>query len=146
MAKRVRIKDIAEKAGVSKGTVDRVIHNRGNVAPEVRERVQAVMDELKYRPNIIASTLASNKKWKIATLLPDPSEDWFWAQPQQGIEQAIAAVGDYGMTVDVYHFPDKNAAAFAKTGAQILKKKYDAILLAPLYFKEAHHFLNQCVL
>ena len=65
MAKRVRIKDIAERAGVSKGTVDRVIHNRGNVAPAVKQRVLEVMKELNYRPNILASALAYNKNWTL---------------------------------------------------------------------------------
>lgn len=144
MGKRVRIIDIAKKAGVSKGTVDRVIHKRGNVAPNVLQRVQAVMEELDYRPNIIASALASNKTWRIATLLPNPAEDLFWEHPDNGIKHATDMVRDYGMTVDVYHFEDENAAAFAKEGAKILKKDYDGVLVAPIYFNEAHGFLNKC--
>ena len=94
MAKRVRIKDIAERAGVSKGTVDRVIHNRGNVAPAVKERVLEVMKELNYRPNILASALAYNRIWKIAALIPAPEEDVFWQQPKKGIERAMEAIPD----------------------------------------------------
>jgi len=145
MAKRVRIIDIAKKAGVSKGTVDRVIHKRGNVAPEVEQKVLKVMEELNYRPNIIASTLASNKTWQIATLLPDPSEDLFWEEPQKGIEHAIKATQDYGLRVDIYNYPDGDAAAFLQTAKKILKGNYDALLIAPLYFKEAHNILDQCV-
>ena len=48
MKKRVRIKDIADKAGVSTGTVDRVLHDRGRVAPNVKKRVLEVVDELGY--------------------------------------------------------------------------------------------------
>ena len=44
---KIRIKDIAERAGVSVGTVDRIIHGRGNVSPISMERVQKVLDEIK---------------------------------------------------------------------------------------------------
>ena len=57
--KHIRIKDIAEKAGCSIGTVDRVIHKRGKVSPEVRERIEAIMKELDYRPDLNARALAS---------------------------------------------------------------------------------------
>ena len=54
MKRRVRIKDVAEKAEVSTGTVDRVIHNRGNVNPEVKKKVLKVIFL-----NIIKSLLVS---------------------------------------------------------------------------------------
>ncbi len=52
MAQKIRIKDIARLAGVSAGTVDRVLHNRGNVSTEARRAIEAVFREVDYRPNI----------------------------------------------------------------------------------------------
>ena len=57
---RATIKMIAEKAGVSIGTVDRVLHDRPYVKAEVRERVLQVMEELDYHPNHMASALATS--------------------------------------------------------------------------------------
>lgn len=57
---RATIKMIAEKAGVSIGTVDRVLHDRPYVKAEVRSRVLQVMEELHYRPNHMASALATS--------------------------------------------------------------------------------------
>jgi len=54
---RTTIKMIAERAGVSIGTVDRVLHDRPYVKVEVRERVLRVMEELDYHPNRMASAL-----------------------------------------------------------------------------------------
>lgn len=144
MSKRIRIIDIAKKAGVSKGTVDRVIHKRGNVAAKVEQKILEVMKELKYRPNIIASTLASNKTWKVAIILPDPAEDLFWEHPQLGVEHAIQATKDYGMQADIFNFSDGDIDGFLRVAKKVLKKKYDALLLAPLYFKEAHEVLDIC--
>ena len=46
------IKDIARMAGVSAGTVDRVLHNRGDVSPKSKAKVQKVLDEIHYQPNV----------------------------------------------------------------------------------------------
>ncbi|MGS0527349.1 LacI family DNA-binding transcriptional regulator [Zobellia nedashkovskayae] len=56
------IKDIAEEAKVSTGTVDRVIHKRPGVSPKTREKVQKLLDKYDFERNILASTLAFKKK------------------------------------------------------------------------------------
>ena len=57
------IKDIARMAGVSAGTVDRVLHNRGDVSPKSKAKVQKVLDEIHYQPNVFAIGLAAKKKY-----------------------------------------------------------------------------------
>lgn len=58
---RIRIKDIARQAGVSVGTIDRVLHGRSGVSAESRKKVEEVLKQLDYQPNMYASALASNK-------------------------------------------------------------------------------------
>lgn len=58
---RVTIKQIAEQAGVSRGTVDRVLNHRGKVRPEVEDRVRRIARELGYRPNILGRALGMNR-------------------------------------------------------------------------------------
>lgn len=144
MENRVRIKDIAEKAGVSKGTVDRVLHKRGNVSPEARKKVLAAIEELDYQRNIIASALAYNRVWKIAALLPRPEEDPFWQQPKIGIGRAHRAVRDYGVSINFYHFAEANSDEFLSASRKILEGGYDAVLVAPIFAKEGHDFLDEC--
>ena len=62
---KVRIKDIAEQSGVSVGTVDRILHNRPNVSKTAREKVEKVLKEINYQPNMYASALAYNKSYII---------------------------------------------------------------------------------
>ena len=59
--KKIRIVDIAKLAGVSPGTVDRVIHNRGRIAPDKKERIEEIIKQLGYRPNIAARLLATGQ-------------------------------------------------------------------------------------
>ena len=46
MPEKIRIKDIAESAGVSVGTVDRVLHNRPNVSAKARKKVEEALRTL----------------------------------------------------------------------------------------------------
>lgn len=47
----ITLNQIAEICGVSRGTVDRALHNKGNVRPAVAERSKAVATEYGYTPN-----------------------------------------------------------------------------------------------
>ena len=51
----IRIVDIAKMAGVSVGTVDRVIHNRGRVSEENRKKVQNILEMVHYKQHRMAS-------------------------------------------------------------------------------------------
>ena len=53
MTDKIRIKDIAQQSGVSVGTVDRVLHNRPNVSPAAREKVEKILKEMNYFINWI---------------------------------------------------------------------------------------------
>ena len=71
MAKEnITIKDIAARAGVSTGTVDRVLHKRPNVSKSALEKVNKALEELDYRPNMYASALAYNKTYTFYVVLP----------------------------------------------------------------------------
>ena len=139
----VRIKDVALKAGVSTGTVDRVIHKRGNVKKDVRERVEQVMSELGYKRNFIASTLAYNRKLRISVLIYNHN-DPYWIQIKEGIERAQQATSHYGVQIEIHHADQSDPTVFTKVAHQILLKRPDAILFAPVFIKEASAFLKEC--
>jgi len=146
MKDRIRIKDIALKAGVSTGTVDRVIHNRGNVSAATRQRVKEVMEELGYEPNIMASTLAYNRQFRVVVLLPDYQEDPYWSQPNQGIEKARLAIRHYGLELDRYYFDPHDVDGYLHIIDEIWSKPDlpDAILFAPLFLRESQALLDKC--
>jgi LacI family transcriptional regulator len=63
--KRITIKQVAKMAGVSTQTVSRVINDRPDVAPETRERVQQVIEELKYQPSALARSLIQQRSYTL---------------------------------------------------------------------------------
>ena len=91
-------------ADVSVGTVDRVIHGRSGVSESSRKRVEEILKQLDYQPNMYASALASNKKYAFACLLPLHEKGEYWTDVETGIHNAVETYSDFN--VAVYFFND----------------------------------------
>ena len=75
----ITIKELAKRAGVSRGTVDRVLNGRPGVKPETEARVRALMDQLGYHPDQTGRMLAARrKKLHLAFLVPHGPEFAFF--------------------------------------------------------------------
>ena len=66
-------RDVAQRAGVSVATVSYVMNDTKNVTPEVRERVMRAVDELDYRPNLLARGLSTRETRHVAMLVDNLS-------------------------------------------------------------------------
>lgn len=140
---RVRIADIARSAGVSAGTVDRVLHNRGEVSEKTSRKVLGILRELNYEPDLLASTLASKKVYRFATLIPEANHDnLFWQQPALGLKKALNSVKHFG----VEHIPDYynyfNQDSFEEGLERILESRPDGVIVAPLFAEKAGKFVD----
>lgn len=94
----VTLKDVALKAGVSVRTVSNVVNNYEHVAPEMRERVKAALEELNYQPNLSARYLRSGRSGILAYAIPDLSNVYF-SDVGNAIMEA-AATHSYTVLVD----------------------------------------------
>ena len=74
---KITIIDVARKAGVSKGTVDRVLHGRGRVKAEVQERVCRIAREMQYQPNAVGQALVKSSAPKKLGIICQFSETPF---------------------------------------------------------------------
>lgn len=128
---RVRIKDIAKMADVSVGTVDRVIHGRSGVSESSRKRVEEILKQLDYQPNMYASALASNKKYAFACLLPLHQKGEYWTEVEAGIQNAVEAYSDFNVTVQLSYYDPYNYDSFAEASDKILEMEPDGVMFAP---------------
>jgi len=142
---KVRIKDIANRAGVSAGTVDRVIHNRGEVSDKTRKRVIGILKELHYEPDILARTLASRNPLKVAVLIPfHTPENWFWKKPLSGIYDACSELDHFKIEVREFLYDQFRKQDFIEKAGKVLSYIPDAVIAAPVYFQETIDFFNRC--
>ena len=139
--KRVRIKDIAALAGVSTGTVDRVLHNRGYVSDKKRQQVEAAMAELGYERNILASALAYNREINVLALVPFAEGDLYWERINQGIINAAKSVAHFGLSVSFQHFELLSPRHFAECANRIMESPPQALLFPPIFTQESRELI-----
>lgn len=143
MDKKYTIKDIAKMAGVSKGTVDRVLHNRGKVSPAALDKINEVLNVIDYQPNLIARNLKNTKVYRICVLLPDPEIDPYWLPCVNGIQDAMTEFKAYSVIIETHYFNPESTKSFLNTHQTIIEKAPDAVLIAPLFHKETVEIVKQ---
>lgn len=124
--KTLTIADIADTLGVSKTTVSRAISGKGRIGSETRERVLKYIDAHNYTPNVIAKSLAQNKTYNLAVVMPGDYEliDLpFFQNCIMGIQE-IASSFDYDMLLTVC-----NNADVTKLERIVRNRKVDGVIL-----------------
>lgn len=128
MAKGVTLRDVAKLAGVSSRTVSNVVNGYAPVAEATRARVQQAVDELGYRPNVLARNLAAGRSGQIAVVVPYLDTPYF-AELLQGIIRA-ARVQGYNVLIDQTDGDAEHEKLFLSGGSQHLL--FDGVIFSPL--------------
>ena len=103
------IREIAKIAGVSIGTVDRALNNRGRIDPNVEQKILNIAKSLNYKPDKIAKSLAiRKKKLKIAAIL-NTYNNIFFEDVIKGIEMAKKEIEEFGMSIIIKRCKDFDA-------------------------------------
>ena len=101
-----------------------------------------ILEEMDYRPNILASTLASKKVHTFAVLIPEPqSEETYWNKPMIGISRAFSELQQYGVQVSAYRYSQTVPASFREKAEQIMKNIPEGVVLAPFFSRESKIFI-----
>ena len=86
------IKDVAARAGVSHGTVTNVLKCSGNVSPDKVKRVMEAVEELGYRPQVMARSLKNSSMDAVGIILPNTT-DFFYSQFYSAAEATLSTAG-----------------------------------------------------
>lgn len=124
---KITINDIAKMAGVSKGTVSRVINDKNEgVGEEVRHRVKSIIEEVGYKPNQLARSIVTSKSKTIGLIIPDITNPFF--------PKLVRGIEDYafskGYTVFLCN-SDENIKKEEYYLCNFIEKRVDGIILTP---------------
>ncbi len=122
------IRDVARIAGVSRQTVSRVINAHPSLRPETRDRVQAVIDQLQYRPNRVAQALGTNRSTTIGVVVHQRAM-YRQAAALEGIESAAQALGYLVNTTNLA--TDTSAAIAQALDRQLDQRVAGLVVIAP---------------
>lgn len=122
--KAASIYDVARESGVSVFTVSAVVNKKSHVGKKLRERVEAAIRKLNYRPNLIARSLAKQRTHTIGMIVPDIANPFF-PMVVRGAEDAAQKHGYNLLLCNSDDNVDKEASAIEL----LLSKRVDGILL-----------------
>lgn len=128
MSIKVTQKTIAETLGVSIGTVDRALNNRGRINEDTKKKIIEMAKKLNYKPNNIARALVLNKQINIAAIFP--REPYYFCDKMIfGMQDARNELSDYGVNLHLIHTESINPYTQIDVIQKIEKEKFDGIIL-----------------
>ena len=126
------IRQIAQLAGVSRGTVDRVLNNRPGVKPETAEAVRKIMEELDYRPNLAGKILAAGKqRLRLGFLIPHGPEFIFYLDILHAAQKKAEELRDLGVEVLFYFLSSFSPDHLSSVARQIASDGLSGLAMNP---------------
>ena len=133
---KITILDIARRTGLSKGTVDRVLHHRGEVSRRSYDKVMAAIEELGYEPNVYASLLARGQSHLVAILIPAHEPGSFWELSAAGIGKAAESMGVIGIQTQHFEYDQYDIESFRAAYRKMLEAEPSGVVIAPMFQDE----------
>ena len=127
---KITINQIANAVGVSRGTVDRALHGRKGVNPQIAEQIRTMAKELGYRPNFAAQTLKQQKKLRLGFVFPQGGG--FWEDVSKGIDQAVEELVDCNTEILVRRFTQYSYADELRCLNELAELGIDGLAVVPI--------------
>ena len=129
---KITVNKIAELAGVSRGTVDRVLHNRSGVKEDVRKKIQEIVETLDYTPNLAGKALVSMNKRIFFSVILSPDFHPFVDEVRKGVESQAKMIKEYGVDIDIQVIKSLNAKEQIAILDDLEKKGVSGIAMLPI--------------
>lgn len=130
MKSTVTLKQIAEHADVSIGTVYRAIHNKGRISPETQRKILKIAKDLGYQPNVLASTLSTSKSRKILALVPE-KPGYFFDIVYEGMKSAGQELEKFKFELEYIRPQRVNELSVNDLLASVNASNVDGVVLIP---------------
>ena len=140
----VTIKQLAEVCNVSRGTIDRVINDRGNVKPEKRELVLRMMKKLNYTPNPAGKALAARKNKPVVGILMPAEGIRFFDTVLAAMEKAEKKYAMFGLKT-IWRITHGYDIGMQCQILDELKGQVKALIINPINDPQVIHRLNQYI-
>lgn len=124
----ITAKEIAELAGVSRGTVDRALKGREGVNPETKERILKIAEEHNYKPNLIGKALVYSNRSVPVTVIMNSIGNSFFEDVKKGMLAAEREYSDYGIKLNIREIKGYNACDIIKAVSDLPEDAKNVIL------------------
>lgn len=127
------INEIAKRAGVSIGTVDRVVHGRGHVSEDKERRIREIIESEGYQPNPIARHLKRNERFAVGVLLPElEKESRYWDLIWSSTREALMGLSAFSFTAELFSYERTNRVSLEAAFSRMADANCQAWIIAPV--------------
>lgn len=137
------MEQVAQAAGVSIGTVDRVVHNREGVSDKTRRKVYKVIEDIGYKPNIYASILSRKKAFCIVAIIPYFQTGEYWELVNNGITRAVRESQGLNVDLKIFYYNQFDLESFRAACRNTLDARPDGLFIAPIYKEETIRLVHR---
>lgn len=141
----ITIKQIAELAGVSRGTVDRALYDRGRVSPEVAERIKKIAKEHGYKPNRAGRALALSKNPIKIGVIVQSVKTPFMKQVLEGIDRVREEVGHLGLQIEMRQIPSLDVKEQIKMIDELIEEGIKGLAILPVEDNQLQLKVNEII-
>jgi LacI family transcriptional regulator len=129
----ITIKDLAKKAGVSIGTVDRVLHGRGRFSAKTEKKIKSLVEKLGYQANVFGRHLSMRRSFCFQVLVPKRSQDsGYWEQVAQGAQKAGQELAAHKVSVEFSEYDRYSQRSFERATIHPPSGEIDGLVIAPV--------------
>ncbi|MFQ3547450.1 MAG: LacI family DNA-binding transcriptional regulator [Termitinemataceae bacterium] len=137
------VKEIARLAGVSIGTVDRVLHGRGRVSAETKARIEEIVKASGFIPNPIARGLKRSRPYTFAALIPYRDQDsGYWGQGYMGLLSAADELAPLGIKTEIFEYDRYDPNSFREAVQKFRHISCDGLLFPPIMPEESRALVD----
>ena len=139
----ITAQQIAELAGVSRGTVDRALHNRGRVNPEVAARIRQIATELGYKPNLVGQALVRSKQGAKLGVILQSTETPTMRIVREGVLRAADELRDSGGEVLVRELKGPDDEMLLECIEELVSQGIQGLALSPNNTPKLRQCINE---
>jgi len=130
---KITLQDIANELGISKGTVDRAVHNRPDVSIETKKKVLELIEKYNYKPDKAARSLSLKSKKTRIGIICQNNPAFFWDCIKKGINAAGDEISDFGIQLIYKELKNgRNSDDIMSKIDELLEEKVNAVILVPV--------------
>lgn len=140
------IQQIADLAGVSRGTVDRALNHRGRIKPEVAERIWQIAEEIGYEPRRISGTMSAQKKQTIKIgVITHLSKSSFMVEVNRGINAAKRELTERGVEILTRDNASVDEGWQLNAIDELMEEEIDGLAIMPVECESVRAKLNKAI-
>ena len=140
----VTIQQIADKAGVSRGTVDRALNGRGRINPEVAAQIKQLAEELGYAPKVKKSEEQARRNIKIG-IITQLAASSFMSEINKGIQEAVEELKEMGVEILLKESKTVDEVEQLQAIEQLVEAGVQGLAIMPVECEAVRERLNRLI-